>query len=539
MTRPVLTGKRKELLLDLIIIVLAFVALIAGRNADGKPADEHASIPALVVDGEFRAIKPAVPVAEPLNKFYTLAEGDTVNALLLENKLAPADVRGLLDQVRPTFDLAKVLPGHELCLSFTPDGARMTGLSYAISAVEKLEVDYAAGSCRARILSVDKVLADGYRGNLREISLTVREGDRLCDLLGRQGICDYQVDRALKGAAEACDLSAIKPGHRLRLWLTPGRPTQLGRLSYEIDDLTELDLRPSGGEFKATTLKRSYQIKLASSTGVVESSLYDSGLKAGLPPEIVMGLTDIFAWDVNFFADIQQGDSYTVLYEKYYVDGQFKRYGNILAATFNNDGERHTAIRFAAADGSESYYDEDGQPMKKLFLKAPLNYRCISSRFSYSRLHPVFKTARPHLGVDYAAPRGTPVVALGRGRVFFKGWMRGFGESIRIVHPAGYVTYYGHLSRFASGLHVGQSVEQGEVVGYVGATGVATGPHLDFRVKHDGGFVNPLKLESVTGDRLKGHQLAEFRTLTAQRFRMIDSSRLNIARRSDNNNPQI
>ena len=254
MTRPVLNGKRKEILLDLIIIALAFVALIAGRNADGKPADEHASLPALEVDGEFRAIKPVQPVAEPLLKSYTLAKGDTVNALLRENSLTPAAVRGLMGQIRPTFDLAKVLPGHELCLKFTPDGSRLTGLSYAISAVEKLEVDCAAGSCQARIVSVAKVLADDYRGNLHEISLTVQAGDRLCDLLGRQGVCDYQIDRALKGAAEVCDLSAIKPGHRLRLWLTPDQPTKLGRLSYEIDDLNELDLRPAAANSRPRRL---------------------------------------------------------------------------------------------------------------------------------------------------------------------------------------------------------------------------------------------------------------------------------------------
>jgi murein DD-endopeptidase MepM/ murein hydrolase activator NlpD len=134
---------------------------------------------------------------------------------------------------------------------------------------------------------------------------------------------------------------------------------------------------------------------------------------------------------------------------------------------------------------------------------------------------------------------GTPVVALGRGHVFFKGRVGGFGNCVKIKHPAGYVTYYGHLARFAKNLDVGQSVEQGEIIGYVGSTGVSTGPHLDFRVKHDGSFVNPLRLEAVTADRLKGRELAEFRKLTAKRFSLIDASRLNIARRSDNNKPQI
>jgi len=242
-----------------------------------------------------------------------------------------------------------------------------------------------------------------------------------------------------------------------------------------------------------------------------------------------MDLTDIFAWDINFFTDIRDGDTYTVLYEKYYVGDTFKGYGRVIAARFINQGQKHVAVYFNDGNGTRGYYDEKGKPIQKLFLKAPLNYRRISSGFTYHRMHPVFHKVRPHLGVDYAAPTGTPVVALGDGKIIFKGWSNGFGESIRIKHRNGYISYYGHFSRYARGMKKEKKVDQGQVVGYVGMTGVATGPHLDFRIKYNGKFINPLKLKSVTGPPLKGANLASFKENSTKNLAMLDDPSLNIA----------
>ncbi|HOO45370.1 MAG TPA: M23 family metallopeptidase, partial [Deltaproteobacteria bacterium] len=184
-------------------------------------------------------------------------------------------------------------------------------------------------------------------------------------------------------------------------------------------------------------------------------------------------------------------------------------------------------VYFDNHKGVSGYYDAQGKPIQKLFLKALLNYRRISSGFSYNRMHPVYHKMRPHLGVDYAAPTGTPIVALGDGKVVYKGWSNGFGESLRIQHRNGYITYYGHLSRYAKGMSKGKQVKQGQVIGYVGATGVATGPHLDFRVKSGGSFINPLKLKSVTGPALKGNELNEFKEKAAGSLVMLDDPSLN------------
>ena len=244
---------------------------------------------------------------------------------------------------------------------------------------------------------------------------------------------------------------------------------------------------------------------------------------------MVMDLTDIFAWDINFFTDIRDGDTYTVLYEKYYVGDTFKGYGRVVAARFMNQREEHVALYFEDGSGNKGYYDDQGKPIQKLFLKAPLNYRRISSGFTYHRMHPVYHKMRAHLGVDYAAPTGTPIVALGDGKVILKGWTNGFGKSIQIKHRNNYVTYYGHLSRYAKGIDKGRQVSQGQVIGYVGMTGVATGPHLDFRVRYNGNFINPLKLKSVTGPPLKGTELAAFKDISTKRLAMLVDPALNIA----------
>jgi murein DD-endopeptidase MepM/ murein hydrolase activator NlpD len=235
-----------------------------------------------------------------------------------------------------------------------------------------------------------------------------------------------------------------------------------------------------------------------------------------------MDLADIFGWDINFFTEIQDGDTFTVLYEKYNVQDKFKGYGRVLAARFVVKGVEHLAVYYDNNKGMHGYYDEHGKPIRKLFLKAPLNYRRISSGFSYHRLHPVFHVQRPHLGVDYAAPSGTPVVALGEGRISACGWSGGFGKAITIMHPGGYITHYGHLRGFAKGITKGRRVAQGDVIGYVGATGIATGPHLDFRVQYRGKFTNPLHLEPVNGPSLKGPVLARFRQQSLKELTLLD-----------------
>jgi murein DD-endopeptidase MepM/ murein hydrolase activator NlpD len=248
------------------------------------------------------------------------------------------------------------------------------------------------------------------------------------------------------------------------------------------------------GNLEASVVPVEFNCIVRSIKGEIGSSLWESMIDECESPELIMKFTEIFEWDIDFLTEPRKGDDFRLIYEEYHKDGTFVRHGDILAAEYNSAGQTQQAVLYRDPTGHKDYYDPSGNSLKKALLKSPLNYRRISSRFSYSRFHPIFKRYQPHLGVDYAAPVGTPVVTSGDGTVIFAGWKRGFGKLIQIRHPNGFVTSYGHLSRFAKGIKRGRKVQQKGLIGYVGSTGSSTGPHLDYRVKANGRYVNPLKM---------------------------------------------
>jgi murein DD-endopeptidase MepM/ murein hydrolase activator NlpD len=230
--------------------------------------------------------------------------------------------------------------------------------------------------------------------------------------------------------------------------------------------------------------------------GEINNSLWESMYGQCYSPELIVGLTDIFSWEIDFLTEPRNGDKFRLVFEEYWHDGEFVKYGDILTAeyVFSESGDKYSAFLYKDANGRKDYYDSLGHSLRKALLKSPLNYRRISSGFSYHRFHPIFKVYRPHLGVDYVAPIGTPIVAAGDGIVAFAGWEKGFGRYVEIKHPNGYVTCYGHLSRYGRGIKRGAKVGQKDIVGYVGSSGYSTGPHLDYRVRISGKYVNPLKM---------------------------------------------
>lgn len=285
--------------------------------------------------------------------------------------------------------------------------------------------------------------------------------------------------------------------------------------------------RPAAGTFLTGPQARGLSVRYERAEGTISSSLYESAVQSGLPPEIVMGLTDIFAWDINFFRDVREGDSFQVLYERYYEKNAFKGFGRIVAARFLNRGSEHVALYYTDDKAVSGYFNEAGKPVRTLFLKAPLNYGSVASGYSPKLMRPVLHKRMPQLRVDYVAPSGAPVVALGAGRVIYKGSSQGLGKCIQIGHPSGLVTCYGHLSGFPKGLARGDTVGQGQVIGFVGMTGHATSPHLDFRVLHNEKFLNPLALASEEWPGLKGSALARFRLVKTRRLAMLDDISLN------------
>jgi len=263
--------------------------------------------------------------------------------------------------------------------------------------------------------------------------------------------------------------------------------------------------------------------KIARVEGKIETSLYEAMIAAGQKPSLTVDFADIFDWEIDFLTESRPGDTFRLVWEEYWQDERKLADGRIFACQYINRHKTHTAIYFEDPEGHRGYFTEEGKSLRKQFLRSPLSYRRISSYFSYRRFHPILKVYRPHPGIDYAAPIGTPVRSIGDGRVVYCGWKRGFGRFIKIKHPRGYYTTYGHLRRYAKGIRTGAKVHQGQVIGYVGSSGLSTGPHLDFRIIKNGRYINFLRLKLPSVKSVKKEYLEEFNRIKKIRFTQLES----------------
>ena len=330
---------------------------------------------------------------------------------------------------------------------------------------------------------------------------TVVHGDTAAKLLGSD------VHAIVQASRKHHSLANIRSGQPYTL-VRDRETNTLERFEYEIDAYRTLVVESDGDSFTSRVESIVYDVQLALLQGTVESSLFQSVAAMGESPLLAIVVADVFRWDIDFIRDVQDGDSFNILVEKRYREGQFKHYGRVLGATFTNKGKLFEAFLFRGVSGNASHYNAKGESLRKVLLKAPLAFTRITSGYSLGRKHPIFHDVRPHEGVDYAAPTGTPVRAVGDGVVSSKGWQGGYGHTVAIRHGAGLESQYGHLSGYAKGVAAGARVRQGQVIGFVGMTGWATGPHLDFRLKQHGRFINPAKAinpreESIAPGRMQ------------------------------------
>ncbi len=320
----------------------------------------------------------------------------------------------------------------------------------------------------------------------------------LSNILSNYNIPSNIIHLLSERSEDIYDVRKLKSGNPYRLLFSKDSINNLHYLVYDISstDYAVYCLQDSIYAYKGV-LPTDTIIKQID--GTITTSLWNALVDAGASPALSCKLSDIYAWTIDFFG-IQQGDNFDLIYEEIYVEDKFVGIGDILASKFTNSGKQFNAYGYKIDDKIE-YFDEEGENLRSQFLKAPLSYKRISSRFSNARRHPITKKVRPHHGVDYAAPSGTPVYAIGNGVVIAKGWdSKGGGNYVKIKHNSVYTTLYMHLRGFASGLSKGKRVSQGEVIGYVGSTGMATGPHLDFRVYKNGKAIDPLKMENVPAE---------------------------------------
>ena len=345
----------------------------------------------------------------------------------------------------------------------------------------------------------------------------VKAGDSLASIFLRNGFSSRDVHEITR-TEHGKQLAEIFPGHRLAF-------TKLGNtletLTYSTDRLTSYTFHRDGDQF--TAIKQVFQPDRVTTYkhSSIDSSLFVASQRAGLPDNLTMRLAQIFQWDIDFVLDIRPGDEFFVLFEELYFEGEFVGYGDILAAEFVNQGRRYRAVQYQTQSGREDYFTPDGISMRKAFLRAPVEFSKISSRFNMRRLHPVRKTVRPHRGIDYAAPIGTPILAAGDGRINTATRNRANGRYIIINHGQQFVTKYLHLSKFARGIKAGKRVKQGQVIGYVGATGLVTGPHLHYEFLVNGVHMNPRTVALPKAKSIAKGELPKFALATRQHMLLL------------------
>jgi murein DD-endopeptidase MepM/ murein hydrolase activator NlpD len=344
------------------------------------------------------------------------------------------------------------------------------------------------------------------------IEVVVGRNDTLDAIFRRMSLnkSDLAAIRNLPGIRQSLDF--LKPGDSIKLTHTDG---DIKGLTRKVSETQTLEVIRQDGGFEAKMIDNPVEVRVRTARATIDSSLFQAAGAADISDTVALKLANVFGWDIDFVLDIREGDRFTAVYEQIFQDGKYLRDGEVLAAEFANNGKVFRAVRFVGDNGSTGYYTPDGLAMRKAFLRAPVEFTRVSSAFNPHRHHPILNLIRGHMGTDYAAPTGTPVHAAGDGHVSFEGRRGGYGNAIVLTHGANVSTLYGHMSRFARNIHVGARVQQGEVIGYVGMTGLATGPHLHYEYLTNGVHRNPQTVQLPGAEPLRAQDLQRFRELAA------------------------
>ena len=387
---------------------------------------------------------------------------------------------------------------------FLGAGMAVSVLVGIVSIAARLQAPQALETTEVHIETTE---ADIEKEIYNEIEGVMRPGETMYEIFKRHGLNVQELLRIREASAGIYRLRNVSAGQRYRI--VADEQNSVRSLLYRINDDLVLKIVRTDDDFTAEKAAVEYEKRVAQIAGAIQDNLISSIGNGKDRLRLALTLSDIFAWDIDFTTDLRNGDIFKIIVEEFYEEGKFKRYGNILAAEFVNNGDTYHGSRFEYGD-IKGYYDHEGKSLRRAFLKAPLNYRRISSGFSQGRFHPILKKYRPHHGVDYAAPHGTPVSSVGDGTVLFAGYRGDYGKLIIIRHPNGYETRYGHLSRLDRGMAKGVKIKQGDTIGYVGSTGLTTGPHLHYEMRLNNKFVNPLKTRIPAGRPLPDTARGEF-----------------------------
>jgi murein DD-endopeptidase MepM/ murein hydrolase activator NlpD len=343
---------------------------------------------------------------------------------------------------------------------------------------------------------------------------TISRGKPFFVELQRAGVSPLDIQNIVDATRHIFNFKKVQPGQKYSIYAD--HQGGIDSLKFVVDQEKILNVAKIGATYQTRIDTIPYRYERFVTQAAINQSIYVSLQRMDADPELASRLATIFGWDIDFFKDIQKGDTFSILYEKKVYENGRTQLGDVLAARIVCQGQEHSAFRYQSKDGFTNYFDASGKSLQKSLLRAPLEYSRVSSNFSYNRFHPVKRHYAPHLGVDYAAPYGTPIHATGDGTVLAASFQESNGNYIKIRHNSQYETYYLHLSRFGKGVRTGARVSQGQVIGYVGATGCATGPHLDYRIKANGVFVNPRTVQLPSKEPVPPSELALFEKLKSE-----------------------
>lgn len=400
-------------------------------------------------------------------------------------------------------------------LEFSPDHPPQDSLSSEVSAlIENEYIEQINENFNAETES--DISSDAW------LNFTIKPGNTLSELFLKAGLNDKIMYEVLNDKSHAEELTRIFPGETISFLLDKDKLFQKVKLTRNPTQSVIVS-RDENGSFSHEIINRIPEPHVTYAEGHIDSSLFLAGQKAGLSEAQIMELANIFGWDIDFILDIREGDSFNLIYEELFLDGEKYKNGRILAANFTNQGKTYSAVLYEHENGDTNYFTPEGDSMRKAFIRTPVDFARISSHFNLQRKHPILHKIRAHKGTDYAAAHGTPIKATGDGKIINARNKGGYGKTVIIQHGNQITTLYAHLSNYARGIQEGRRVKQGQVIGYIGSTGLASGPHLHYEFRVDGVHKNPLKVKLPHAEPISRDQLARFKLLTSKYLAQLNT----------------
>ncbi len=563
----------------LLVASIAGTAHAVGPRRDASPEKSSPKVGSRGAHPPQQASPPkSAASARYVPRAHTLARGETLASVLRDLEVDAGEIARIVERISRHWDVRKAQVGSEVSVSIDPKTGTVAGMSVAMDDERRIQLTRAASGFRSRVVKIDDDEPAWVAAPASTIAAlapqppptaatavrtgTLSRGETLESELKALGVAPSDAADAIRSIRKKWDPRRAKIGtrvevvrdegsnalrtiavqetaksKRIEIALAPPPPAPAvappppglvafqppGAPEIEVTPVAKVESKPAApaatGEPVSPAASRSTRVV----AGRITSSFYDAAVRGGLPPSKVAAVANLFAWEVDFNTELQRGDSFRVLLSTVKGDAKLP-YGTILAAEIVNKGETYRAFRVVGADGHVDYVDDDGEGQRKPFLKSPIPYSRVSSPFSKRRFHPVLGVWRPHLGVDFAAPTGTAIRAVGDGVVEFAGWSGGNGRFVKIRHDGVYQSSYSHLSRIPRGIATGTRVKQGQLIGYVGQTGLATGPHLHYAFWRSGQYVDPFTVKPMGGRALTAREKREFMGVRAARLIAMGST---------------